>query len=137
VTVEVFEHTADLGLRIRAATLESLFAEAGAALFSVLVANPDSVACVQEKTFHVPGREHDYLLFDWLSELLYTFETERLLLANFDVQIDEHGLHALCRGEPIDRQRHDLDHEVKAITYHELKVRATDAGWLAEVIVDI
>jgi SHS2 domain-containing protein len=134
---EVFEHTADLGLRIQAATLESLFAEAGAALFSVLVANLDSVGRVQEKTFEIPGREHDYLLFDWLSELLYTLETERLLLVEFAVQFDEHGLRAVCRGERVDRQRHDLDHEVKAITYHELKVQATDAGWLAEVIVDI
>ena len=36
-----------------------------------------------------------------------------------------------------DRDRHILDHEVKAITYHGLKVEQNDGGWLAEVIVDI
>ena len=33
--------------------------------------------------------------------------------------------------------KHGLGREVKAITYHELKVEPTPAGWLAEVIVDI
>ena len=35
----------------------------------------------------------------------------------------EPGLQAVCRGEPLDRARHELDHEVKAITYHGLTVR--------------
>jgi SHS2 domain-containing protein len=134
---EVFEHTADVGLRIRADNRQSLFAEAGRALFSLFVANLDAVRSVQEKTYALSGEQDDYLLFDWLSELLYTFETEHLLLAEFDVQLDDSGLKASCRGEPIDRARHDMDHEVKAITYHGLKVEPTADGWLAEVIVDI
>ena len=36
-----------------------------------------------------------------------------------------------------DQARHALAHEVKAITYHRLKVERTADGWLAEVIVDI
>jgi SHS2 domain-containing protein len=134
---EVFEHTADLGIRVRAADPDALFAEAARALFSVLVVNPQTVCAVQEKRINLDGREHDLLLFDWLSELLYVFETEHLLLTQFDVRLDETGLHAICRGEPADRSRHELDHEVKAITYHGLLVRREPDGWLAEVIVDI
>lgn len=134
---ETFEHTADLGLRVRAASLEQLFADAAKGLFSVLVANLDAVGGVQEKTYRIEGREIDYLLFDWLTELLYTFESEHLLLAEFDVRVDAEGLQATCRGEPIDRSRHELEHEIKAITYHGLKVEPCPDGWLAEVIVDI
>jgi SHS2 domain-containing protein len=134
---EVFEHTADLGLRVRAGSLEQLLAEAARALFSTLVVNLDAVRCVQEKTYQIAGKEADYLLFDWLTELLYTFETEHLLLVHFDVRVNDAGLEATCHGEPLDRQRHELDHEVKAITYHELKVEPAADGWLAEVIVDI
>jgi SHS2 domain-containing protein len=79
----------------------------------------------------------DYLLFDWLNELLYTFDAEKLLLTKFDVHVDEAGLQATCRGEPLDIDRHGADREVKAITYHGLKVESTGDGWLAEVIVDI
>jgi SHS2 domain-containing protein len=134
---EVFEHTADLGIRVRAADRDALFAEAARALFSVLLVNPETVRAVQEKRITLDGREHDLLLFDWLSELLYVFETEHLLLTQFDVRLDETGLHAICHGEPADRSRHELDHEVKAITYHGLLLRRESDGWLAEVIVDI
>ena len=134
---ETFEHTADLGLRVRASELEQLFAEAARGLLNVLVANPAEVRPVQERGVVVEGSAADYLLFDWLTELLYLFDTEQLLLSEFDVTLDSAGLKAVCRGEPIDRARHDMDHEVKAITYHGLTVQQTDQGWLAEVIVDI
>ena len=134
---EVFEHTADLGLRIRAADRTGLFVESARALFSVLAANLDSVRCVEQRTYEIQGDADDYLLFDWLNELLYTYDTQRLLLVQFDVQLDENRLRAVCRGERADRTRHDLDHEIKAITYHGLRVERDETGWLAEVIVDI
>jgi SHS2 domain-containing protein len=134
---ELFEHTADLGLRIRAGSLDELFAEAGRALFSVIVVNLDSVRPVQEVAFEIKGSRHDDLLADWLGELLYTFETRRVLLSDFHVGIDENGLAATARGEPFDPKRHELDMEVKAITYHGLKVERDGDGWLAEVIVDL
>ena len=57
--------------------------------------------------------------------------------ADFDVRVEPGGLAATARGEPIDPQRHHLDVEVKAITYHGLKVQQEGDGWLAEVIVDV
>ncbi len=134
---EIFEHTADLGLRIIAADLPSLFADAARGLTSVIVANIDEVRPVRELALSVDGTALDELLFDWLSEVLYTFESERLLLSEFDVQLTPSGLKATARGEPLDLERHALEHEIKAVTYHGLKVEQTPAGWLAEVIVDI
>jgi SHS2 domain-containing protein len=134
---EIFEHTADLGLRIRAADLETLFADAGRALTSLIAPNLDDVRPVCEIPLHVSGQGRDDLLFDWLSEILYLFESEHLLLSQFEVHLDAGGLHATARGEPLDLARHSLEHEVKAITYHGLKVVPTTEGWLAEVIVDI
>lgn len=134
---EIFEHTADLGIRVEAAEEAALFEDAARGLFSVVVVNLEEVRPVLERTFVVAGTERDYLLFDWLSELLYAFDSEQLLFASFEVQLDADGLRATARGEPLDRARHELDHEVKAITYHELKVEATESGWRAEFIVDI
>jgi SHS2 domain-containing protein len=140
---EFFEHTADLGLRVRAATLEQLFADAAAGLFAMIVANPDEVQRVQTLQFDLAADGLDdpasleYLLFDWLSELLFVYETQRVLLVEFAVRCDSQGLHATARGEPLDPNRHRLEHEVKAITYHGLKIQRAAEGWLAEVIVDI
>jgi SHS2 domain-containing protein len=79
----------------------------------------------------------EYLLFDWLNELLYAFESEKLLLAEFDLKLKDQQLTATCRGEPMDPARHQMEHEVKAITYHGLRVEQTADGWQSEVIVDI
>ena len=134
---EHFDHTADVGLRMRAGSLDELFADAGRALFSVIVANFDAVEPVQELALRVEGSRRDDLLFDWLAELLYTFETRRVLLSDFHVSVSNNGLEATARGEPFDPDRHELDMEVKAITYHGLKVEQDGDGWLAEVIVDL
>jgi SHS2 domain-containing protein len=134
---EFFEHTADIGIRVRAATLEQLLAEAARALFSVMVANFDAVQPVQEISLEVPAAEPDDLLRDWLAALLFSFDTRRIVLVEFHVRLQAGGLVATARGEPLDTTRHQLGMEVKAITYHELKVCREGKGWLAEVIVDI
>ena len=134
---ETFEHTADLGLRVRAADLETLFAEAGRGLVSILVDKLDDIRPEHEAKITVDGSQTDYLLFDWLNELLYRCDSGHWLFCDFTVQLNESGLTATARGETYDPGRHRLSHEVKAITYHQLRVELTDDGWLAEVIVDI
>lgn len=134
---EVFEHTADLGLRVTAPDLNTLFAEAGCGLFSMVVENLEDVRPVRLQEFRIAGADREYLLFDWLNELLYVCDTERLAFSQFDVNVADSGLTAVARGEPLDPARHRLTHEVKAITYHHLKLEQSAAGWLAEVIVDI
>jgi len=134
---EIFEHTADLGLRIRTVELHELFEEAALALFSVIVTNADVIRPIQQRSFTIAGEQLDDLLRDWLAELLYTFHAGRLVFARFEVSIDKGVLTARAHGEPIDRARHEIDVEVKAITYHGLKVEREGGQWLAEVIVDI
>jgi SHS2 domain-containing protein len=134
---EVFEHTADLGLRIRAADLDSLFAEAGAALFETIVEDLKTVRPEKHVQVSLAGAQGDYLLFDWLKELLYHFDAEHLLLGKFEVHVTDKGLTGSAWGEPLDRSRHHLEHEVKAITYHGLRLERVGDAWLAEVIVDI
>jgi SHS2 domain-containing protein len=134
---ELFEHTADLGLRVRAPDLRTLFVEAAECLYTAIVENLDEVRPTQAVEFTIVGTEREYLLFDWLRELLMHSEEQHFLFSKFDVQLSETGLKASAWGEPMDRDRHDLSREVKAITYHELKVEPDGDGWLAEVIVDI
>lgn len=134
---ETFEHTADLGLRVRAADLNTLFAEAAQALFATVVDDLGTVQPRQRLDVQLAADDREYLLFDWLRELLYHFDVEHLLLSRFEVRVSDTGLTGTAWGEPLDRSRHALSHEVKAITYHGLRVEQTADGWLAEVIVDI
>ncbi len=134
---ETFDHTADLGLRARSPDLDTLFAETAAALFSAVVEDLGTVEPRQRIDIQVLGEEREFLLFDWLRELLYRFDAEHLLLSRFEVRVTDAGLSGTAWGELFDPARHALGHEVKAITYHGLKVERTADGWLAEVIVDI
>ncbi len=136
---ETFEHTADLGLRIFATDLPDLFHTAAEALFDVIVANRIDIQVLVTELITLEAESTEDLLVEWLNELIYRSETQHRLYTRFDVEIHDNGrrLEATIRGEPIDRGRHVLDHEVKAATRHELFVRAADGGWIAEVIVDI
>lgn len=106
-------------------------------MFSAIVENLATVEPKQEFNITLEPDDVEYLLFDWLRSLLIQFDTEHLLFGKFEVKIDESGLNGTAWGEPLDRSRHNLEHEVKAITYHGLTVEQTGDGWLAEVIVDI
>jgi SHS2 domain-containing protein len=134
---EFFEHTADLGLRIRAPELDALFAEAAVALFSAVVEDLSTVRPSRRVDIQLAGDDREFLLFDWLKELLYRFDAEHLLFSRFEAHVHADDLKGAAWGEPLDRSRHELAHEVKAITYHGLRVERKPDGWLAEIIVDI
>jgi len=134
---EIFEHTADVGLRLRSPSMDRLIMDAGRGLFSMIAPNLSAVRPVLDRKIEVSGDEFDYLLFDWLNELLFVFDTEHLVFVNFEVQLADAHLVAVCHGEPFSAQRHGEGLELKAITYHGLKVEQQGSVWLAEVIVDI
>jgi SHS2 domain-containing protein len=134
---EFFDHTADVGIRLAAPDLETLLADAGRALYALIVDNVGDIRPEQQFEFRVSGTQPDYLLFDWLSELLRHFETTRVVLSRFDVRQDPDGLTAWAWGEPLDEERHRLGNEVKAVTYHQLEVKQSDGEWRGEVILDI
>ena len=135
----VFEHTADVGLRIEADSLEELFVEAARGLFALVLENPAAIERREELTIELEAEDRAGLFVDWLRELIFRFETEHLLVAEFAVELfdDDRRLRAHCRGEPADWSRHLPGNELKAVTYHGLRVEQTAKGWEAEVIFDI
>lgn len=134
---ELFEHTADLGLRAKSASIAAAFQDIAACLLTALAEDPSSVRPEVEEHLAIEGTDREYLLFDWLNALLRRFEEDRMLFSAFAVSLRENGLDAMIRGERYDPDRHALSHEVKAVTYHELKLVPDGDGWLAEAIVDI
>ena len=134
---ELFEHTADLGLRVRASDLDTLFAEAAACLFTAILEDIGTVEPRQSVTVELSGANREFLLFDWLRDLLLRCDADHMVFGKFEVRVRDDGLTGTAWGEPLDPARHVLAHEVKAITYHELKVIEIEGEWLAEVIVDI
>ena len=133
----ILEHPADIGFEAFGVTCEEAFTNAARALFHLIV-DLDSVAPGSVVPVQVEGSDAASLLVNWLSELLYLHDAEGWLFSEFEVQrLDEHSLAARARGEKIDRARHRCKLQVKAITYHQLRLEQTAEGWHAVVYVDI
>jgi len=138
-TIETFDHTADVGLRVRGADLDDLFRTAAEGLFDYVVSNRGEVRLDEIEKVSLREDSTVDLLAAWLSELIFRSETHHRLYAAFEVHVGEDGLRldATARGEAIDRDRHILDHEVKAVTRHGLSLVREGDGWVAEMILDI
>jgi len=134
---ELFDHTADLGLRVRAATMPGLLAPAADALYAAigtLVAGDEAAT----RVFELSGGEPAELLRDFLTELLVLFEQEGTIATKIVCPVlDASRLAATCVLAPVDPDRSALAREVKAVTYHELAIREVDGGFEATMIVDI
>ena len=134
---ETFDHTADVGIRAAARDLPAIFQETARGLLSLLVEDVGEVRPLDEVSIVLRERDLEYLLFDWLRELLFLFDARQFLACAFEIAIRDGDLQAKVRGESIDTSRHRLAHEVKAITSHGLMLRQTENGFEAEYIVDI
>ena len=131
------EHTADIGIEVEADNLGELFEGVAAAMFSLMV-DPDTVRQTVERELSLEAGDLEELLFMWLNELLFVLYADGLLFSGFKVKdIGEDRLVATAIGEKLDPQRHRLDEEIKAATYHEMMVERGDDGWKARVIFDV
>src|SRR6185312_8320563 len=84
-TIETFDHTADVGLRIIADDLDDLFRTAAEGVFDYIVANRDQVREVEEESVSLSADDPATLLVDWLNELIFRCETRHRLYSRFDV----------------------------------------------------
>ena len=129
---ELIDHTGDIGVVARAATLEELFAECARAMFDVL-AGASAPSPSGTDAFPVAGADPAEELRDFLSELLYRFSAEHRMYVAFSPKpgaVD-------AAWEPYDTVRHPLRTELKAVTYHQLEVVRDGAGWRGRVIFDV
>lgn len=132
---EFLEHTADLKFRAYGETLEECFANAARAVFSAII-NIDKIDVLEEREIILEGTDIETLLHDWLSELIFLFSTENVLFKDFSVSISGNKLSGIARGEKFDTKKHTIETEVKAVTYHAMKIKEESGQWTAEVVCD-
>lgn len=134
---EYIEHTGDLGFKAYGTTREALFSHAAEAFFEALV-RLETVQEKEERLIEVEADALDDLMVGWLSELLFLFDTETLLLRRFEItHMKNRSLKATVSGELMDPSRHEIKTGIKAVTYHQLYVRQRAGIWEAQVILDI
>jgi SHS2 domain-containing protein len=132
---------ADIGFIATGDTAEEMITAAANATMKVMVDNPDEIAGVELKKIKLEAESLEMALFDLLGELIFYKDAEELLLRVEQLTIARNGEHVVltaeARGEKINRQKHRLIVDVKAVTMHRFKVEETTHGWTATVVLDI
>ncbi len=118
---EVLDHTADALLRAYGESIEECFANAALGMFDI-IADLSTVECVGESMIIVKNDDREGLLVDFLTELIYLYEVERVLPCDVSVEMQKGELRATIKGEVIDPARHRIKTEIKAVTYHMLEI---------------
>lgn len=133
--------TADVGFVAEGPDPGTCFAAACAATLATMLDNPESLRPSVERPLHVEAESLDLLLLRLLEELVFYKDAEHLFLAVDAVRVvgDDGAWQATAmgRGEAVDRSRHRLAADVKAVTLHGLEVEPTATGWRASVVLDI
>jgi SHS2 domain-containing protein len=134
---EILEHTADIRIRIKGKDLADLFQNAGLALFEI----SSRRQYVKDKkhvnlNLRVEAQTQDELLVNWLNELIFQAATKGLIFHNLKIsKLTQSSLEAKATGSSSENYK--ILTEIKAATYHELKLEQVKEGWQAEVILDV
>ncbi len=134
---KIKDHTADIALEIKAKTLPQLFEEAGFGYLFLLIENQKCIPR-EFKTLKVEGENTEDLLVSFLSQLSFIFETKKKIPCSFEaIRLKEKSLTAKVGLTPYHPKKHIIQHDIKAITYHQLNIEKTKGGFQVTIIFDI
>ena len=138
IPFEFFDHTADIGIRAYGRSLEEAFANAALAVFEIMT-DTSKVEQKEYREIYINGYDLENLLYKWIEELLYYYDSELMLFSKFDIKIDKESaiLEGFAWGERFNSLKHERRTLVKAMTYHELLIYKNDHTYVITFVVDI
>jgi SHS2 domain-containing protein len=133
----LIDHTADLGIEVDGANIENLFESAAMSMFD-LIWDVETTGVKIEKMILVDGDDWSDLMINWLRELLYLWSGGNLLMEELEIiSFNEYSILSRAQMIRFDPKHHRIKKDIKAVTYHGLEVKQTDAGWTVTVIFDV
>lgn len=130
---EEVEHTADAAIRAFGRDLPELFANAAYGMFDLL-ADIEKLQPTIEREVSLEAPDLETLLVDWLSELLYLREVHGELYKEFEITtLSPTELRAAAKGGKGFVPRMDI----KAVTYHDLKIEKSEEGYVVTIVFDV
>ncbi|MBM4452584.1 MAG: archease [Chloroflexi bacterium] len=133
----VLDHTADIGITAYGADIKDLFVNSATGLFS-LMTDLDNINETTQKDIELTAEDEEILLVEWLNELIYIFEVEHIVFKRFEIErLTKNEIKATCYGQKIKPSHETLEREIKAATYHMLRITKGDKGYEVTVIFDI
>jgi SHS2 domain-containing protein len=126
------EHTADWAIRVWAASLDELFKTAAAGMYALL--DVQVIPGLRKGAdFRILGIDPETFLVGFLSELLFRLESDRLAFDQIDLRFSAATLEAHVEGAQVGSQKK----EIKAVTYHNLKIRVVNGTYETTIVFDV
>ena len=141
IPFEYLEHTADVKFRAYGTTPDQMLSNAAAALFGAMI-SPGQVKAKELWQVELESEDLEDLAYQWLSEIVFLFETESAVFSRFQVALEEvqdgrgWKLRAEIGGERMDPERHSFLAEVKAVTRHKFAIEKNER-WCIQVVLDV
>jgi SHS2 domain-containing protein len=134
----LIEHTADIGIKVRGVNQRQLFANAARAMFDIMAGKKKAgrASLKTPVTIRLDAANVEVLFHDWLNELVSLAAVKYVIFCDFKFKtLTAERLEAIAFG--CDAGAYAMRTEIKAVTYHQLRVRKIRSGWSAEVIFDV
>ena len=128
--------TADIAYEIYGKNIEELFENSALALFDTMT-NLKKIRQKIKKIIKLKNENLQDLLFDFIGELIFLKDSKYILFSKFHVKIKDNSLVAECYGEKINKEKHELKVDVKALTYHMFKLEKVKDKYKALMVLDI
>lgn len=132
---EEIDHTADRAFRVTGRDMAALLENAALAMQAL---DRDEARTTGERSetreIDIEGFDRESLLVNWLNEILYLGHVHRRVCEKF--HIDELRNHKL-RARVVTRECDQSFTHIKAVTFHNLRIREIPEGLAAEVVVDV
>jgi len=134
---EQFPHTADIGIRVFGKDPKELFENAAFAMLDT-IADLEGLKGELEESFQLQAQDAEELLVVWLDELLYNFYTKQIIFFKFQIEeLTDTHIKARAFGRTIGANRNRLKMEIKAATYHDLKIQKMPEGCQVDIVFDV
>lgn len=129
---------ADIAFEAESDSVNGLFESSALAVSDIMV-DPETLHSDTTRNVRISSEDLDRLLYDFLTELIIVKDVDSLLFREFEVEVaaNQKSLEAMMKGEPIDRNRHLLRNDIKAVTMHMFGVKREGSRWKATVVLDI
>lgn len=133
--------TADAAFEAYGKTMEEMFIAAAEATLGVMIEDPGSFTCSAEISFQLDEDNLELLLFEFLQELIFRKDANRVLLSVNEASVSSgpsgFALKAKAWSIPLDQVCHLLITDVKAVTLHKFAVEHIGGQWKATVVLDV
>jgi len=131
------DHTGDLGWKVQAANFPELLEKASLALVDTLV-EIGTVETPSEFYWELRAETRERLLVKQLEEILFWFDAKGVVFRDFSLTVAGERLSCTAHGERLNRSKHQFKTEIKAVTYHQLKIEDLPGGAIGcTVILDV